>query len=48
MNELNFKSDNEAPAHPAILEALARANVGSATAYANDSMSLALNEAFGQ
>ena len=48
MDELNFKSDNEAPAHPAILEALARANVGSATAYANDAMSLALNEAFGR
>ncbi len=48
MDELNFKSDNEAPAHPAILEALANANVGSATAYANDSLSLALNDAFSQ
>lgn len=48
MDELNFKSDNEAPAHPTILEALAKANVGSATAYANDAMSLALNEAFSQ
>lgn len=48
MDELNFKSDNEAPAHPAIIEALGKANVGSATAYANDSMSLALNDAFSQ
>lgn len=48
MDELNFKSDNEAPAHPAIIEALAKANVGSAAAYANDSMSLALNQAFSQ
>ncbi len=48
MLDLNFKSDNEAPAHPAILEALARANVGFATAYSADEWSLKLNQAFGQ
>jgi len=47
MVDLPFTSDNEAPAHPAILEALGRANVGSASAYANDDWSLALNKAFG-
>lgn len=31
-----FRSDNAAPAHPAVLEALARANTGSAGAYGDD------------
>jgi len=31
-----FGSDNQAPAHPAILEALAEANTGSATSYGDD------------
>ncbi len=45
---LNFRSDNEAPAHPRILEALARANTGHATAYADDDWSLALDERFSE
>jgi threonine aldolase len=43
---MNFKSDNEAPAHPAIIQALVEANEGFATAYANDRYSLALDERF--
>jgi threonine aldolase len=43
---MNFKSDNEAPAHPAIIQALVEANEGFATAYANDRYSKALNERF--
>lgn len=31
-----FRSDNAAPVHPAVLEALAAANIGSAGAYGND------------
>lgn len=45
---LNFKSDNEAPAHPRILEALAEANRGHATAYADDRWSQRLDEAFSE
>lgn len=48
MHDLNFKSDNEAPAHPAILEALAQANLGFASAYSADDWSLKLNHAFSQ
>ncbi len=43
---MNFKSDNEAPAHPAILEAIGEANRGMATAYADDAWSQRLDEAF--
>ncbi len=45
---MNFKSDNEAPAHPAILEALAEANQGFATAYSEDRYSNRLNERFSE
>ena len=45
---LNFKSDNEAPAHPCILEALAEANQGFATAYADDAWSRRLDQAFSE
>jgi len=40
---MNFKSDNEAPAHPSIMEALLAANEGFATAYSNDRYSRELN-----
>lgn len=43
---MNFKSDNEAPAHPLILEAIAEANHGMATAYAEDAWSRRLDQAF--
>jgi threonine aldolase len=45
---MNFKSDNEAPAHPAIMEALAEANAGFATAYSEDRYSRRLNERFSE
>jgi len=40
---MNFKSDNEAPAHPAVMQALLEANEGFATAYSDDRYSRALN-----
>ena len=43
---MNFKSDNEAPAHPAILEAVVEANQDFATAYAADRYSQQLNARF--
>ncbi len=43
---MNFKSDNEAPAHPAVIQALVEANDGFATAYANDRYSRRLDECF--
>ncbi len=43
---MNFKSDNEAPAHPAIMQALLQANEGFATAYADDRYSRQLNGRF--
>ncbi|MEN1727040.1 MAG: beta-eliminating lyase-related protein [Pseudomonadota bacterium] len=42
-NRMNFKSDNEAPAHPRIMEALLAANEGYATAYSDDRYSRELN-----
>ncbi|MDX1625662.1 MAG: beta-eliminating lyase-related protein [Wenzhouxiangellaceae bacterium] len=45
---MNFKSDNEAPAHPRILEALQQANEGFATAYAEDRWSRALDARFSE
>lgn len=45
---MNFKSDNEAPAHPAILEALVEANRDFATAYAADRYSARLNARFSE
>src|SRR5699024_4339559 len=45
---MNFTSDNEAPAHPAMLEAIARANQGFATAYANDRYSQQLDQRFSE
>ena len=44
--ELNFRSDNESPAAPAIFTALQEANQGPAWAYAEDPWSDRLNEAF--
>lgn len=44
--ELNFRSDNESPAAPAIMDALMEANHGSAWAYAEDQWSERLDEAF--
>jgi threonine aldolase len=44
--ELNFRSDNESPAAPAIMAALAEANHGTAWAYAEDPLSERLDEAF--
>ncbi len=40
---MNFKSDNEAPAHPRIMQALMDANAGYATAYSEDRYSRELN-----
>jgi threonine aldolase len=45
---MNFKSDNEAPAHPLILDAIAEANHGMAAAYANDAWSRKLDRAFAE
>lgn len=44
--KLNFRSDNESPAAPRIMEALAEANEGPAWAYATDEWSERLNRAF--
>ena len=44
--ELNFRSDNESPAAPAIMAALNEANLGTAWAYADDPLSERLDEAF--
>ena len=44
--ELNFRSDNESPAAPAVLAALQEANLGTARAYAEDPWSVRLDEAF--
>ncbi len=44
--ELNFRSDNESPAAPAIMAALAEANQGTAWAYAEDPLSERLDRAF--
>jgi len=46
--ELNFRSDNESPAAPAILAAVEQANQGAAWAYADDRWSVRLNEAFSE
>jgi threonine aldolase len=45
---MNFKSDNEAPAHPRILQAVVEANEGFATAYAEDRWSQKLDDAFSE
>lgn len=45
--ELNFRSDNESPAAPEIMAALERANRGTAWSYAEDRLSLQLDDAFG-
>jgi len=44
--ELNFRSDNESPAAPAIMAALLDANHGTAWAYAEDTLSERLDETF--
>jgi threonine aldolase len=46
--ELNFRSDNESPAAPAILAALQEANQGTAWAYAEDHWSARLDGAFSE
>ena len=46
--ELNFRSDNETPAAPAVMEALVKANRGSAHAYAEDDWSRRLDAAFSE
>lgn len=46
--ELNFRSDNEAPAHPALVEAVVEANRGTATAYAEDRWSRQLEQRFSE
>jgi threonine aldolase len=46
--ELNFRSDNESPAAPAILAALQEANAGTAWAYAEDRWSDRLDDAFSE
>ena len=46
--ELNFRSDNEFPAAPAIMAALIDANHGTAWAYAEDSFSERLDDAFSE
>jgi threonine aldolase len=46
--ELNFRSDNESPAAPAILAAVQAANRGSAWAYAEDHFSERLDAAFSE
>ncbi|MBT8049246.1 MAG: low specificity L-threonine aldolase [Xanthomonadales bacterium] len=46
--ELNFRSDNESPAAPAILAALEQANHGAAWAYADDPWSARLDDAFSE
>ncbi len=45
---LNFRSDNETPAAPAIMEAIEEANRGTAYAYAEDDWSMRLDEAFSE
>jgi threonine aldolase len=45
---VNFKSDNEAPAHPAILQAIVEANQDFATAYAADRYSGKLDARFSE
>jgi len=45
---MNFKSDNEAPAHPAILDAVVEANRDFATAYAADRYSRQLDARFSE
>ena len=44
--ELNFRSDNEAPAAPEIMQAIIKANQGTAWSYATDSWSDRLDSAF--
>ena len=46
--KINFRSDNESPAAPEIMTALARANEGPAWAYATDQWSARLDEAFSE
>ena len=46
--DLNFRSDNETPAAPAIMEAIVAANHGTAHAYAEDDWSMRLDAAFSE
>ena len=44
---MNLRSDNEAPAHPLIMEAITQANQDSAHAYGDDAISQQLDDQFG-
>ena len=46
--ELNFRSDNEAPAAPEIMDAIVAANQGTAWSYAEDTWSDRLDDAFSE
>ena len=46
--DLNFRSDNETPAAPAIMASIEKANRGTAHAYAEDDWSVRLDEAFSE
>ncbi|PHI96627.1 threonine aldolase [Parasaccharibacter apium] len=44
----NFASDNVTPACPAVMQAIADANVGNVPSYGHDTLSLTLNQRFGE
>lgn len=44
---MDFSSDTSAPAHPAVLEALAKANEGTAASYGGDDWNVALQQTLG-
>ncbi|MEJ2401324.1 MAG: beta-eliminating lyase-related protein [Xanthomonadales bacterium] len=46
--KFNFRSDNESPAAPEVMAALARANEGAAWAYATDDWSMRLDDAYSE
>jgi threonine aldolase len=48
VKELNFRSDNESPAAPEIMEAIVAANSGSAWSYGEDDYSQSLNQKFSE
>lgn len=47
MSLLDFSSDTSAPAHPAVLEAIAKANDGNAPSYGGDGITAALRSVLG-
>ena len=42
---MDFSSDTAAPAHPSVIEAMAKANEGPAPSYGNDATTARLREA---